>query len=76
MQLTSTVIGNIHCATRFSDAVFFQSFQFAIWNVNLSLHMKTLSGELPIDELVQHIPFFFETSSFLPKACLFWIMDF
>ena len=38
--------------------------------------MKTLSGELPIDELVQHIPFFFETSSFLPKACLFWIMDF
>ena len=48
-------------------AACFQHFQFAISNVNLSFNMKSLSGELPIGELVQHIPFFFRNYYFLSR---------
>ena len=40
------------------------SFQMSI-SVDLSLRMKTLSGELPVGELVQRIPLFFHNYYFL-----------
>ena len=37
-------------------------------SVDLSLRMKTLSGELPVGELVQRIPLFFHNYYFLGQS--------